>query len=65
MLYTTPRCDTCGTQTKINVHICGRCANRWNWGAFGRKKINESRATNGLPPLQSSIETEGSSDDRG
>ena len=52
-------CDTCGTQTLVNVHLCGRCATD-SQTPEGRKRINDRRETNGLPPLANYTATEGS-----
>lgn len=47
-------CDTCGTRTGVDTHICGRCATDWNDRDIdhGRRRINARRETNGLPPLE-------------
>lgn len=56
-------CDTCGTWTGVDTHLCGRCATDWNDPnpAAGRARINARRAANGLDPLQ---EEEHAPDDR-
>lgn len=54
-------CDTCGTYTGMDTHLCGRCAADWQTPE-GRKRINNRRETNGLPPLANYTRTEGSRD---
>lgn len=47
-------CDTCGTYTGIDSHLCGRCATDWNDRdqAAGKRRINARRRVNGLQPLE-------------
>jgi hypothetical protein len=52
-------CDTCGTHTRLDTNLCGRCATDWQTPE-GRERINSRRATNGLPPLANYTGTEGS-----
>ena len=52
-------CDTCGTYTGTDTHLCGRCATDWNTPG-GKRRINARRATNGLPPLANYTGSEGS-----
>ena len=55
MMERDPRttCDTCGTYTGVDSHLCGRCATDWNDRdqAAGRRRINARRAANGMPPM--------------
>lgn len=53
-------CDTCGTYTGTDSHLCGRCATDWNDRdqAAGKRRINARRRVNGFPPLERMVDSD-------